>query len=223
MKRMKSMRDLILEKISDSIVDLNRNLTIEAVEEALEKGLEPLEIIERGLSAGMRRIGDKFQRLEVFLPELILGAKIFADAMKLIEPVISKKGIERETEGKVVMGTVKGDIHNIGKDIVVMLLKTGGFEVHDLGVDVEVSKFIEKAREMKADMIGLSSLLTSTMPIQKDLIDVLKEKGERDKYLVIVGGGPVTQRWAEEIGADGYAVTAEEAVRLARDLMQRRK
>jgi corrinoid protein of di/trimethylamine methyltransferase len=223
MKRMKSMRDLILEKISDSIVDLNRNLTIEAVEEALEKGLEPLEIIERGLSAGMRRIGDKFQRLEVFLPELILGAKIFADAMKLIEPVISKKGIERETEGKVVMGTVKGDIHNIGKDIVVMLLKTGGFEVHDLGVDVEVSKFIEKAREMKADMIGLSSLLTSTMPIQKDLIDVLKERGERDKYLVIVGGGPVTQRWAEEIGADGYAVTAEEAVRLARDLMQRRK
>jgi corrinoid protein of di/trimethylamine methyltransferase len=223
MKRMKSMRDLILEKISDSIVDLNRNLTIEAVEEALEKGLEPLEIIERGLSAGMRRIGDKFQRLEVFLPELILGAKIFADAMKLIEPVISKKGIERETEGKVVMGTVKGDIHNIGKDIVVMLLKTGGFEVHDLGVDVEVSKFIEKAREMKADMIGLSSLLTSTMPIQKDLIDVLKERGERDKYLVIVGGGPVTHRWAEEIGADGYAVTAEEAVRLARDLMQRRK
>ncbi len=171
----------------------------------------------------MRSIGDKFQRLEVFLPELMLGGRIFTEAMKLIEPIIAKKGIEREVEGRVVIGTVKGDVHNIGKDIVAMLLKTAGFEVHDLGVDVEISKFIEKAREVKADIIGLSSLLTSTMPIQKDFIDILKERRERDRYLVMVGGGPVTQRWADEIGADGFAGNAEEAVRLASDLVRKRR
>lgn len=217
------MKEAILEKIKDSIISLNRDLTIKMIQEALEKGVEPLDIIERGLSLGMRSIGDKFQKLEVFLPELILGGKIFTEAINLMEPILSKKGIEREIEGKVVIGTVKGDIHNIGKDIVVMLLKTAGFEVHDLGVGVEVSKFIEKAQELKAHIIGLSSLLTSTMPIQKDLINVLKERGERDKYLVMVGGGPVTQKWADEIGADGYAITAEEAVRLARDLMLKKR
>lgn len=207
----------------DSIVNLNRDLAIRSVQEALEQGLEPLEIIEYGLSAGMRSIGEKFQKLEVFLPELMLGAQIFREAMKWIEPIIAQKGIEREVEGRIVIGTVKGDVHNIGKDIVAMLLKTAGFEVHDLGVDVEISKFIEKAREVKADLIGLSSLLTSTMPIQKDFIDILKERGERDQYLVIIGGGPVTQKWADDIGADGYADNAEEAVRLASVLMQKRR
>jgi len=198
-------------------------LTIKSVQEALEKGLEPLEIIEHGLSAGMRSIGDKFQKLEVFLPELILGSKIFTEAMKLIEPIILKRGVERKIEGTVVIGTVKGDVHNMGKDIVAMLLKTAAFEVHDLGVDVEISKFIEKANEVTADIIGLSSLLTSTMPFQKDLIQILKERGERNKFFVMVGGGPVTQRWADEIGADGYALNAEEAVRLANALMQKKR
>lgn len=217
------MEDALLEKMSESIVTLNRAMTIRMVEAALRKGVDPLEIIERGLSPGMRSIGDKFQRLEVFLPELMLGSKIFTEAMKLIEPIILKMGVERKIEGIVVIGTVKGDVHNIGKDIVAMLLKTAAFEVHDLGVDVEISRFIEKAREVKADIIGLSSLLTSTMPIQKDFIDILKERGERDRYLVMVGGGPVTQRWADEIGADGFAGNAEEAVRLASDLMQKRR
>jgi corrinoid protein of di/trimethylamine methyltransferase len=217
------MSSPFLTNIHDSIVNLNRDLTIKLVQEALEKGLGPIEIIEHGLSAGMRSIGDNFQRLEVFLPELMLGARIFTEAMKLIEPIIAKKGIEREVEGRVVIGTVKGDVHNIGKDIVAMLLRTAGSEVHDLGVDVEISKFIEKAREVKADIIGLSSLLTSTMPIQKDFIDILKERGERGQYLVMVGGGPVTPKWADDIGADGYAGNAEEAVRLASDLMQKRR
>jgi corrinoid protein of di/trimethylamine methyltransferase len=217
------MGNPILEKIKDAVVQLNRDLAIKSVQEALEKRLEPLEIIEHGLSGGMRCIGDKFQRLEVFLPELMLGAKIFTEAMKVIEPIIAKRGIEREVEGRVVIGTVKGDVHNIGKDIVAMLLRTAGFEVYDLGVDVEISKFIEKAREVKADLIGLSSLLTSTMPMQKDFIDILKERGERDQYLVIVGGGPVTQRWADDIGADGYAGDAEEAVKLVSNLIQKRR
>jgi corrinoid protein of di/trimethylamine methyltransferase len=217
------MEDALLEKMSESIVTLNRAMTIRMVEEALEKGVDPLEIIERGLSAGMRSIGDKFQKLEVFLPELIFGSKIFTEAMKLIEPIILKMGVERKIEGTVVIGTVKGDVHNIGKDIVAMLLKTAAFEVHDLGVDVEISKFIEKANEVTADIIGLSSLLTSTMPIQKDLIQILKERGERNKFLVMVGGGPVTQRWADEIGADGYALNAEEAVRRASALMQKKR
>jgi corrinoid protein of di/trimethylamine methyltransferase len=217
------MEDALLEKMSESIVTLNRAMTIRMVEAALRKGVDPLEIIERGLSPGMRSIGDKFQRLEVFLPELILGSKIFTEAMKLIEPIILKMGVERKIEGIVVIGTVKGDVHNIGKDIVAMLLKTAAFEVHDLGVDVEISRFIEKANEVTADIIGLSSLLTSTMPIQKDFIDILKERGERNKFLVMVGGGPVTQRWADEIGADGYALNAEEAVRRASGLMQKKR
>ena len=217
------MEDALLEKMSESIVTLNRAMTIRMVEAALRKGVDPLEIIDRGLSPGMRSIGDKFQRLEVFLPELMLGSKIFTEAMKLIEPIILKMGVERKIEGIVVIGTVKGDVHNIGKDIVAMLLKTAAFEVHDLGVDVEISRFIEKANEVTADIIGLSSLLTSTMPIQKDFIDILKERGERNKFLVMVGGGPVTQRWADEIGADGYALNAEEAVRRASGLMQKKR
>jgi len=217
------MEDTLLEKMSESIVTLNRAMTIRMVGEALKKGVDPLEIIERGLSPGMRSIGDKFQRLEVFLPELILGSRIFTEAMKLIEPIILKMGVERKIEGTVVIGTVKGDVHNIGKDIVAMLLKTAAFEVHDLGVDVEISKFIKKANEVTADIIGLSSLLTSTMPIQKDLIQILKERGERNKFFVMVGGGPVTQRWADEIGADGYALNAEEAVRRASALMQKKR
>jgi corrinoid protein of di/trimethylamine methyltransferase len=217
------MGDPLLEKMSNSIVTLNRAMTIRLVEEALGEGIDPLEIVDRGLSPGLRSIGDKFQKLEVFLPELILGAKIFSEAMKLLEPVILKRGVERQIEGKVVIGTVKGDVHNIGKDIVAMLLRTAAFEVHDLGVDVEISKFIEKANEVTADIIGLSSLLTSTMPTQKDLIQILKERGERNKFLVMVGGGPVTQRWADEIGADGYSLNAEEAVKLASALIQKKR
>jgi len=216
------MKDTLLEQIQQAFLDLEDDRTLQIVQEAIRKGIDPLAILDQGLSPGMRTIGDRFQKLEIFLPELILGANIFAEAMKWIEPIISKRGIERKVEGRVVIGTVKGDVHNIGKDIVAMLLRTAGFQVYDLGVDVEVSRFIEKAQEVKAEIIGLSSLLTSTMPIQKDLIDILKEKGIRDQYLVIVGGGPVTQKWADEIGADGYAITAEEAVRLAGDLMQKK-
>ena len=217
------MKDSILEQIQHAFLDLDEDRTLQIVQEAIKKGIDPLAILDQGLSPGMRTIGDRFQKLEIFLPELILGANIFAEAMKWIEPIILKRGIERKIEGRVVIGTVKGDVHNIGKDIVAMLLTTAGFQVYDLGVDVEVSRFIDKAQEVKAEIIGLSSLLTSTMPIQKDLIDILKEKGIRDQYLVIVGGGPVTQKWADEIGADGYAITAEEAIRLAGDLMQKKR
>jgi len=217
------MKDSLLEQIQHAFLDLDEDRALQIVQEAIKKGIDPVAILEQGLSPGMRTIGDRFQKLEIFLPELILGANIFSKAMKWIEPIISKRGIERKIEGRVVIGTVKGDVHNIGKDIVAMLLRTAGFEVYDLGVDVEVSRFIEKAQEVKAEIIGLSSLLTSTMPIQKDLLDILREKGIRDQYLVIVGGGPVTQKWADEIGADGYAITAEEAVRLAGDLMQKKR
>jgi len=217
------MKDSILEQIQHAFLDLDEDRTLQIVQEAIKKGIDPLAILDQGLSPGMRTIGDRFQKLEIFLPELILGANIFAEAMKWIEPIILKRGIERKIEGRVVIGTVKGDVHNIGKDIVAMLLTTAGFQVYDLGVDVEVSRFIDKAQEVQAEILGLSSLLTSTMPIQKDLIDILKEKGIRDQYLVIVGGGPVTQKWADEIGADGYAITAEEAIRLAGDLMQKKR
>jgi len=143
--------------------------------------------------------------------------------MKVLEPEITKRGQQQTPRGIVVLGTVKGDVHKIGKDILAMLMKTRGFEVHNLGEDVSASTFLKKAAEHKADIIGMSSLLTTTMPGQKEVIDILKETGTRSKYMIMVGGGPVTKEWAKQIEADGYAETAEEGVNLAIELIAGRK
>jgi methylmalonyl-CoA mutase cobalamin-binding domain/chain len=143
--------------------------------------------------------------------------------MEILEPEIAAQKKEVTTRGTIVMGTVKGDVHSIGKDIVVTMLRTGGFDVHDLGVDVSPLSFVEAAQKSRADIIALSSLMTTTMPGQKEVIEVLKEMGLRDQYCVIVGGGPANQQWADQIGADGYGETATDAVVLARDLRADRK
>jgi dimethylamine corrinoid protein len=171
----------------------------------------------------MNLIGDKFNRGECYLPELIRAANTFNAAMKVLEPEIVRRGQERVHRGVVVVGTVKGDIHKIGKDILAMLMKTRGFDVHNLGEDVPMSTFLKQAAEHDAHIIGMSALLTTTMPGQKEVIDLLKETGVRDKYIVMVGGGPVSAEWAQEIGADGYAETAEEAVGLAEELLSGKK
>ena len=149
-----------------------------------------------------------------------MAADIFNEAMKILKPEIEAKKIKQVKKGKIVIGTVKGDIHKIGKDIVAMLLEVDGYEVRNLGENISTSTFIDEAEKIGADFIGLSSLLTSTMPAQKDLIDILREKGIRSKYKVIVGGGPVTSEWADEIGAEGYAETAADAVTLMQKLYQ---
>ncbi len=213
----------IFEDLRDAIVDLDEEKVVNSARNLVAQGIDLLEGIEKGLSAGMNIIGDKFNRGECYLPELIRAGNTFNAAMKVLEPEIMKRGQQQTPRGVVVLGTVKGDVHKIGKDILAMLMKTRGFQVHNLGEDVSVSTFLKQAAEHKADIIGMSSLLTTTMPGQKEVIDILKETGVRDKYIVMVGGGPVTVKWAKEIGADGYAETAEEGVELAMELVAGKK
>jgi len=213
----------ILEIIKESMVQIDEQKVTRGVQEAASQGIDPLKTIEEGLSPGMVHIGDKFNRGECYLPELIKAADTFNAAMAILEPELKKSGSQKPATGTVVTGTVKGDIHNIGKDILGMLMKTRGFEVIDLGIDVAASTFMTTAEERNADIIAMSSLLTTTMPGQQEVIGLLKERGVRDKYITMVGGGPVNKDWADKIGADGYADTAEEAVRLAEELILARK
>jgi len=205
----------IIEDLKEAIIGLNEGKAVEATKNLIAQGIDPLVGVEKGLSSGMAIIGDKFNQGECFLPELIRAGNAFNAALKVLEPEIMKRGEKQSQAGVVVLGTVIGDVHKIGKEILAMLLKTRGFVVHNLGEDVSMSTFVSKAEEYDADIIGMSALLTTTMPAQKEVIDFLKEKGIRDSFLVMVGGGPVNQKWSDEIGADGYAETAEEAVQLA--------
>ena len=209
----------IIEDLKEAIIELNEVKAVEATKNLIAQGIDPLVGVEKGLSSGMTIIGDKFNQGECFLPELIRAGNAFNAAIKVLEPEIMKRGEKQSQAGIVVLGTVTGDVHKIGKEILAMLLKTRGFVVHNLGEDVSMSTFVSKAEEYDADIIGMSALLTTTMPAQKEVIDFLKEKGIRDNFLVMVGGGPVNQKWSDEIGADGYAETAENAVQLALKLI----
>jgi len=216
-------KEQIFEQLSFSIIKADKEMARQAAREVIEQKMDPVEAIEKGLSRGMEIIGDRFSKMEVFLRELLMAAQTFDAAMEVLEPEIAAQKREVTARGTIVMGTVKGDVHSIGKDIVVTMLRTSGFEVHDLGVDISPLSFVEAAQKNKADIIALSSLMTTTMPGQREVIEVLKEMGLRDQYRVIVGGGPVNQQWADQIGADGYGATAADAVLLARDLLPDRK
>ena len=161
--------------------------------------------------------------MEIFLPELVMGAEAMKAAVDVLKEAITARGETLEKKGTVVIGTVEGDIHDIGKTIVVAMLQAAGFEVVDLGKDVPIPTFVKRAEEVSADIIGASALLTTTMPRQKDLIEYLKTYGKRDKYFVIVGGAPTTKEWAKEIGADGQGKDAAEAVKLCEKLMKKKR
>ena len=205
----------VFNALTDAIVDLQEDAVIANTEKGLESGVAPLDIIENGLLPGLNKIGDLFENEEIFLPELMQSATIFQAAMAILQPKIQEQGETIKKKGTVVIGTVKGDMHYIGKNIVKLLMETSGFEVHDLGVDVDPFKFITKADEVNADVIALSALLTTTLIGQKDVIEALNEQGRRDKYKVLVGGGAVTEAWAQEIQADGYTDNAYTAVEKA--------
>jgi corrinoid protein of di/trimethylamine methyltransferase len=211
----------ILARLCDAVVSGDVDAVTGAAKEAIGKRVDPVKAIENGLSKGARIIGDKFEKLEIFLPELLVTAEAMKAGLEILLAEIPKDKTVRK--GTVVCGTVKGDVHEIGKRIVAALLQANGFEVHDLGADVPSSKFIEEAGKVRADIIGLSALMSSTLAAQKDVIDYLKAVGEREKYIVMVGGGPTTQEWADQIGADGYAKTAPEAVKLALGLVKRKR
>jgi len=187
--------------------------------QALEAGLDPLEVIAKGFTPGMTVVGDGFSRGELFLPELVMAGEAMKRAIKVLEPELLRRGTRREVLGRVVLGTVQGDIHEIGKTLVGTLLSANGFQVFDLGVNIAPQRFVEEARSVDADIVGLSALLTTTMVVQGDVIQALREAGLRDRVKVMVGGAPVTQSWADEIGADGYAEDAVGAVALAKRLL----
>ncbi len=185
--------------------------------QAVEQGIDPLEAINRGFLPGIQEVGDCFARGDMFLPDLVMGGEAMKAAVAVLEPELQRRGAQRQVLGKVVLGTVKGDIHEVGKSLVATLLAANGFDVYDLGVDVPTDRFVARAREVDADIVGLSALLTTTMINQRTVIQALKEAGLRCK--VMVGGAPVTKSWADEIGAAGYSEDAAGAVAVARQLM----
>jgi corrinoid protein of di/trimethylamine methyltransferase len=211
----------ILVELCEAVVSGDLDAVTGAAKEAVRKRVDPVKAIENGLSKGARIIGDRFEKLEIFLPDLLVAAEAMKTGLEILLAEIPKDKTLRK--GTVVCGTVRGDVHEIGKRIVAALLQANGFDVYDLGADVPSSKFIEEAGRVRADIIGLSALMSSTLAAQKDVIDYLKAVGERKKYIVMVGGGPTTQEWADQIGADGYARTAPEAVKLAMKLVKSKR
>ena len=209
-------------KMRQSVVNGAPDTASELAQQALRDGVAPLDAINQGFVPGMQAVGEQFARGEMFLPDMMASAEAMRAAMAVLEPELTRAGKERPTAGVVVLGTTKGDIHEIGKTLVGTLLTAHGFRVHDLGVDVAADTFATKAREVGADIVGVSALLTTTMRNQKGVIESLEKAGLRPRIKVMVGGAPVTRAWAAEIGADGYAKDAMSAVTLARELMEQR-
>jgi len=215
-------REQILQALAEAVVYGDEDQARENAEEALKQQIDPLQAVEGGLSKGMDVIGEQFEIGEVFLPELLMAAATFDAAMELLQPEIEAQSKEIASKGTVLVSTVKGDVHNIGKNIVTTVLGIKGFKVVDTGVDNSTLDIIEEAQKARADIIALSSLMTTTMPAQKEIIDVLGEMNLRDQFLVMVGGGPVTPEWAAQIGADGYGKSAIQAVETAKRLMSQK-
>ena len=209
----------IFENLKMAIVDGDREKAQENAREALRQKIDPLEVVEEGLSRGMIVVGDRFECGEAYLPELLMAANTFNGAMEVLKPEMEAQKKEVVKEGKVLIGAVKGDVHDIGKSIVATIFSIYGFSVVDMGVDVSTLSIIQEAEKVEADVIALSSLMTTTMPVQREVIETLKQMKLRGKYIVIVGGGPVNQAWADEIGADGYGRSPIEGVEIVRRLL----
>jgi corrinoid protein of di/trimethylamine methyltransferase len=201
------------------IVDGAPENALALAKQALAQGFHALEVIDNGFVPGMTEVGEQFAKHRMFLPDMLAAAEAMKAAMSVLEPELKRQGEARPSAGTVVLGTTKGDIHEIGKTLVGTLLTANGFKVHDLGVDVPCERFATSARELNADIVGVSALLTTTMRGQKAVVDALERAGLRSAVRIIVGGAPVTQRWAEEIGADGYAKDAISAVTLVKNLL----
>lgn len=204
-----------------AIIEGNKDEAEALAREALEKHLDLSEVVEKGYIPGIQKVGDLWEKGEYFLPELITSAECMKAAMNILRPEMEKAQIETKSTGKIVIGTIEGDIHDIGKNLVSSMLSANGFEVIDLGADVKLERFIEKAEEEKADCICLSALLTTTMLGQKKLIEMLKEKNLYGQFKVMVGGAPVNQKWSDDIGADGYAENAMIAVQAVKNIIKK--
>ena len=213
------MSQEVLVKIKESLVNLDLDRTIDFVKKAIEYGVKPIDIINV-LADGMKIVGDLYERGVYFVADLIIASEIFKEIMNILEPLIMREKEVLKPIGRVVIGTVEGDIHDIGKNLVTTMLRANGFEVIDLGVDVSPQKFVDAVKQYKPDIVGMSALLTSTMINMKKVIETLEKEGLRDKVKVIVGGAPLTEKFAKEIGADAYGENAVIAVEICRKLVE---
>jgi len=213
------MSEELFKQMAQAVIDGDPDQAQAVAQKALDTGIDPLEAINRGYTPGMDVVGELYSSGEYFLPDLILGGEAMKAALAVLEPALKAGGRQRKVLGTIVLGTVKGDIHEIGKALVGSMLSANGFLVHDLGIDIQADEFVAKVREHNADIVALSALLTTTMLHQRDVIEHLVEAGVRDRVKVMVGGSPVTQAWADQIGADGYAEDAAGAVTVAKRLM----
>ena len=215
------MSSSILEQLSQAVIEGDIDKVKKLCQEAIERKVDPLEAITNGLAKGVKEIGDRFGRSEVFLADLIMAGEAMKVGTALLLPKVREAGMQRQSLGKVLIGTVKGDIHSIGKDIVATLMEAESFEVNNIGEDLPDEIFVDKVREYQPSILGLSSLMTVTMPAQRDVIDLLEKRALRNQVKVIIGGAPTTQKWAEEIGADGWAGDAVSATKKARELARK--
>jgi corrinoid protein of di/trimethylamine methyltransferase len=211
----------ILKRLSDAVLQFDSEAAADAARASVAAHIDPIKAIEGGLAVGLRVIGDKFEAGELWLPHLILGAEAMEAAIKVLEEHMPKGALESTSRGTVVIGTVEGDIHDLGLRIVASMLRANGFKVYDLGCNARSLDLIQKAKEVNADIIAASSLMTTTMPFMRDLVEALESAGLRDRFKVLVGGGPVSKEWAKAIGVDGYGKDASEAVKVAKQLVQR--
>lgn len=209
----------LFHAMRQSVIDGDPERAAELAGQAIRQGIDPLDAINQGFVPGIDYIGGQFACGEMFLPELVMAGEAMKAAVAVLEPEFERRGAGRQYLGKVVIGTIEGDVHEIGKTLVATMLSVSGFQVFDLGVNVPVAKFVEQARAVGADLVGISALLTTTMIRQKDVIEALEDANLRPAVKVMVGGAPVTQSWADEIGADGYSEDAVGAVAVARRLM----
>ena len=205
------------EKMADAVISGKQDLVDELTQKAVDEGTEPNEIINKGLINGMNIVGKRFKAGDMFVPEVLMSAKAMKAGMNIVKPLILEG--EMPSEGKVLLGTVSGDLHDIGKNLVGMMMESGGLEIVNLGTDIEPDEFAQQVREHEPDVLGMSALLTTTMLAMRDTIEILEEEGLRDSVKIMVGGAPVTKEFADEIGADGWAPDAASAKDLAFDLI----
>jgi len=213
------MSDEIFQNMAQSIIDGDTAASAALAKESIEAGIDPLEAINQGFVLGANKVGENFSCGAAFLPELVMAGEAMKAAVAVLEPEMKRRGASRQVLGKVVLATVQGDIHEIGKSLVGTMLSASGFEVYDLGVDVATARIIEKAKEVDADLVGLSALLTTTMVKQKEVIEELDKRGLRPRIKVMVGGAPVTRDWVQNIEADGYSEDAIGAISVAKQLV----
>jgi 5-methyltetrahydrofolate--homocysteine methyltransferase len=211
----------LFQKISQAVLEGKREETLALVSDGVKQGIGPLELISKGLTPGLDLVGQKFEEGEYYLPDMMLAAEAMNGAIDYLDPYLTEsKSDSREEAVRVVIGTVKGDLHSIGKDIVIMMMKASGMEIFDLGVDVSSTEFVRAVEENDARIVGISALMTTTIQEQKKIIDLLIEKKLRDKVKVIVGGAPLSEEWAKKVGADAYAADAISGINKMKELLQ---